>query len=90
METKKPTISFILPIYKVEAYLEQCVDSILAQTFKDFEIILVDDGSPDKSGEICDAYAAKDPRVLVIHKKNGGVSAARNTGIDAAKGEPAF
>lgn len=85
-----PKISFILPIYGVEKYLEKCVDSILSQTFTDFEVILVDDGSPDKCGEICDKYAANDPRVHVIHKKNAGVSAARNTGIDNACGEWAY
>lgn len=85
-----PKISFILPIYGVEKYLNQCVDSILGQTFSDFEVILVDDGSPDRCGEICDAYAAQDSRVKVIHKKNAGVSAARNTGIDAATGEWAY
>ena len=80
-------ITIIVPIYKVETYLRRCVDSILAQTFKDFECILVDDGSPDGCGEICDEYAKKDKRVQVIHKENGGVSDARNVGIDAAKGE---
>lgn len=83
-------ISFILPIYGVEKYLNQCVDSILNQTFTDFEVILVDDGSPDRCGEICDQYAEKDDRVKVIHKANAGVSAARNTGIDAATGEWAY
>lgn len=82
-----PKISVIVPVYKAEKYLERCVDSILAQTFADFELILVNDGSPDSSGAICDAYTAKDSRVKVIHKENGGVSAARNTGLDAAKGE---
>ncbi|MCR5183913.1 MAG: glycosyltransferase [Opitutales bacterium] len=82
-----PTISVIVPVYKVEKYLRACVDSILAQTFEDFEVILVDDGSPDKSGEICDEYRSRDARVRVIHKANGGVSAARNDGVDAARGE---
>ena len=77
-----PTISVIVPVYKVEKYIHRCVDSILSQTFQDFELILVDDGSPDNSGAICDDYAAKDSRVRVIHKENGGLSAARNTGID--------
>lgn len=81
-----PEISVIVPIYKAEAYLHRCVDSILAQTFTDFELILVDDGSPDRCGVICDEYAQKDSRVRVIHKPNGGVSSARNAGIDAAKG----
>lgn len=80
-------ISVIVPVYKVEAYLPDCVDSILAQSYTDFELILVDDGSPDRCGEMCDEYAEKDPRVRVIHQENGGLSAARNTGMDAAKGE---
>lgn len=83
----KPTISIIIPIYNAEQYLHRCVDSIIAQTYKDFEIILVNDGSTDQSGEICDEYASKDKRVRVFHKKNGGVSSARNIGLDAAKGE---
>ena len=77
-----PSISVIVPVYKVEAFLHRCVDSILAQTFEDFELILVDDGSPDGCGMICDDYAAKDHRVHVIHQQNGGLSAARNSGID--------
>lgn len=77
-------ISVIVPIYKVEQYLRPCVDSILAQTFTDFELILVDDGSPDNCGAICDEYIAKDSRVHVIHRQNGGLSAARNAGIDLA------
>lgn len=79
-----PQISVIVPIYKVEPYLHRCVDSILRQTFTDFELILVDDGSPDNCGAICDEYAIKDSRVHVIHQKNGGLSAARNAGIDWA------
>ncbi len=82
-----PAVSVIVPVYKVEPYLRRCVDSILAQTFTDFELILVDDGSPDNCGAICDEYAEKDSRVKVIHKKNGGVSSARNMGLDAARGE---
>lgn len=77
-------ITIIVPVYKVEPYLRACVDSILAQTFTDFELILVDDGSPDACGAICDEYAAKDNRVHVIHQENGGLSAARNAGIDWA------
>lgn len=77
-----PQISVIVPVYKVEKYIKRCVDSILAQTFTDFELILVDDGSPDNCGDICDEYAIKDNRVTVIHQKNGGLSAARNAGID--------
>jgi glycosyltransferase involved in cell wall biosynthesis len=77
-----PQISVIVPVYKVEPYLRRCVDSILAQTFEDFELILVDDGSPDQCPAICDEYAAKDLRVKVIHQSNGGLSAARNAGLD--------
>ena len=75
-------ISVIVPVYKVEKYIRRCVDSILNQTFSDFELILVDDGSPDNCGAICDAYAKKDSRIYVIHKENGGLSDARNAGID--------
>ena len=75
-------ISVIVPVYKVEVYLHRCVDSILNQSFSDFELILVDDGSPDACGAICDDYAARDSRVRVIHQENGGLSAARNSGID--------
>lgn len=80
-------ISVIVPIYNVENYLAACVDSILNSTYQDLEVILVDDGSPDGCGAICDRYAAKDSRVRVIHQPNQGVSAARNAGLDAAKGE---
>lgn len=80
-------ISVIVPVYNVEKYLERCVDSIRTQTYSNLEIILVDDGSPDGSGAICDAYAAKDSRVRVIHKENGGLSSARNAGMDMAAGE---
>ena len=82
-----PLISIIVPVYKAEKYLHKCVDSLLEQTFTDFEILLVDDGSPDKSGEICDEYAEKDSRIRVFHKENGGVSSARNLALDNAKGE---
>ena len=75
------TISVIVPVYKVEPYINHCVDSILAQTYRDFELILVDDGSPDNCGKICDEYAKQDSRVHVIHQENKGVSAARNAGI---------
>lgn len=78
------SISVIVPVYKVENYLHRCVDSILSQTFRDFELILVDDGSPDCCGEICEEYAAAHPFVHVIHQENGGLSAARNSGIDWA------
>ncbi len=82
-----PLISVIVPVYNAEAYLHRCVDSLLAQTFRDFEILLIDDGSPDKSGEICDQYARQDDRIRVFHKENGGVSSARQLGIEQAKGE---
>lgn len=80
-------ISVVVPVYKVEEYLPVCVDSILKQTYTDFELILVDDGSPDQCGVICDRDAAQDSRIQVIHKKNGGLSDARNAGIEVAKGE---
>lgn len=80
-------ISIIVPVYKVEKYLPACVDSILVQTFADFELILVDDGSPDHCGMICDEYAKRDQRIRVIHQENQGLSGARNSGIDIAKGE---
>ena len=80
-------ISIIVPIYKVEKYIHRCVDSILNQTFRDFELILVDDGSPDSCGIICDDYAAKDPRICVIHQDNAGQAMARNRALDLAKGE---
>lgn len=80
-------ISIIVPVYNVEEYLPRCVDSILAQTYKNLEIILVDDGTKDASDKICDAYAARDSRIKVIHKENGGLSSARNAGIDIARGE---
>lgn len=86
MNDKIPCISVIVPVYKVEAYLSKCIDSILAQSFTDFELLLIDDGSPDNSGIICDQYAKKDERVKVFHKSNGGVSSARNHGLDNAKG----
>lgn len=79
--------SIIVPVYKVEKELPRCIESILNQTLTDFELILVDDGSPDGSGMICDRYAAKDPRIHVIHQENGGVSRARNTGLDIAAGQ---
>lgn len=82
-----PLISVVVPVYNVEQVLHYCVESILKQTYRNFELLLIDDGSPDKSGEICDGYAEKDERVKVIHKENQGVSSARNTGFDKAKGE---
>ena len=82
-----PEFSIIVPIYKVEKYLEICIDSIIGQSFCNFELILVDDGSPDTCGEICDRYSSSDTRVRVIHKKNGGLSSARNAGLDVATGK---
>ena len=82
-----PKLSIIIPVYNSESYITQCIDSILTQSFTNFELILVNDGSTDSSDKICDEYAQKDSRVVVIHKENGGVSSARNKGIDFAKGE---
>lgn len=82
-----PKISIIVPVYNVEKYLRRCLDSIVAQTFTDWECICVDDGSPDNSGKILDEYAVKDKRFVIIHKENGGVSSARNTGLNIARGE---
>lgn len=86
-QSTTPTISVIVPVYNAEKYLRRCIDSVLAQTYTDFELLLIDDGSKDKSGEICDEYAQKDTRVRVFHQENGGVSSARNLGLDNAKGE---
>lgn len=83
----EPKISIIVPVYKVEPYLRKCLDSIVNQTYENLEIILVDDGSPDNCGAICDEYAARDERIRVIHKENGGVSSARNAGLDVAVGD---
>ncbi len=82
-----PTISIIVPIYNVEKYLSRCIESIFAQSFVDFELILVDDGSSDRSGELCDEYAAKDSRIVVLHQENSGQAAARNKALDIAKGD---
>jgi len=84
---EKLKISVVVPVYKAETYLRRCLDSLLSQSLEDFEILLVDDGSPDKSGIICDEYARKDNRIRVFHKPNGGVSSARQKGLDEAKGE---
>ena len=86
IDTKLPLLSIIVPIYKVEEFLEECVESILKQEFKDYELILVDDGSPDNCGTICDNYAKLDHRIKVIHKKNEGVSIARQIGVKHSKG----
>lgn len=82
-----PKISIIIPIYNAEKYLRDCIDSVLSQSFSDFELLLIDDGSKDKSGEICDEYSSRDSRIRVFHKENGGVSSARNIGLDNANGE---
>lgn len=84
---QNPLISVIVPVYNVAAWLPRCVDSVLTQTYQNLEILLIDDGSTDASGEICDAYAEKDPRIRVIHKKNGGLSSARNAGLDVSNGQ---
>ena len=87
MNENFPLISVIIPVYKVEDYLQRCVDSVTAQTYKNLEIILVDDGSPDNCPQLCDSLADRDSRIKVIHKQNGGLSDARNFGIDASSGE---
>ncbi|MDO4269909.1 MAG: glycosyltransferase [Eubacteriales bacterium] len=84
---ERPLISIVVPVYKAERYLKRCIESILAQTLSDFELILVDDGSPDRSGAICDDYAGKDKRIKVIHQKNGGAAKARAAGVAEALGE---
>ena len=86
-QSTTPTISVIVPVYNAEKYLPRCIESVLAQTFVDWEMLLIDDGSTDASGSICDEYAAKDERIRVFHKENGGVSSARNLGLDNAQGE---
>ena len=84
---KSDLISVVVPVYKVEKYLDECVQSIVNQTHRNLEIILVDDGSPDRCPQLCDEWAEKDSRIRVIHQKNGGLSAARNAGLDVAKGD---
>ena len=84
---EQPLISVIVPVYKVEKYLPACLDSLLAQTYQNFELLLVDDGSPDKCWEILQQYAAQDARVCIFRKENGGVSSARNFGLEQARGE---
>ncbi len=87
MNNETERISVIIPIYDVEKYLDRCIQSVVDQTYKNLEIILVDDGSPDRCGEICDVWAEKDPRIRVIHQNNSGVSSARNAGLQAALGD---
>lgn len=87
VEINASLISIIIPVYKVEPFLRQCLDSVIGQSYANLEIILVDDGSPDRCPEICDKYAQKDNRINVIHKENGGLSSARNSGLDACKGD---
>lgn len=84
---RTPMVSIIIPVFNTEKYLRHCIDSVLSQTYKDFELLLIDDGSTDSSGSICDEYVAQDARVRVFHKENGGVSSARNVGLDNAQGE---
>ena len=83
-------IDIIIPVFNVGKYLEKCINSVLEQDYTDYRIILVDDGSQDNSGKICDTYCSKDSRIIVIHKENGGLSSARNAGLDIAKGEYIF
>ena len=87
MKEKNDVISVIVPIYKVEEFLDECIQSIVDQTYQNLQIILVDDGSPDRCGEMCEDWARKDKRIEVIHKKNGGLSDARNVGLAEATGE---
>ena len=82
-----PIVSVIVPVYNTEKYLPECIESVLFQSYTDFELLLIDDGSTDGSGLICDEYARKDFRIKVVHKSNGGVSSARNEGLDIARGE---
>ena len=82
----QPKISIIVPVYNSEKYLGKCIDSVLSQSFCDFELLLIDDGSTDRSQQVCDGYAQKDNRVKVIRKRNGGVSSARNMGLSAVRG----
>ena len=87
IELCHPFVTVIIPVYKVEKYLHNCVESVINQSYPHWELILVDDGSPDRCGSICDEYAAKDSRIHVIHKENGGTSSARNAALDVAVGE---
>ena len=87
MDMSAPLVSLVIPVYKVELYLRTCIESVLAQTYSNWETILVDDGSPDRCGEICEEYASSDPRIKLIHQANRGLSGARNTGLDMARGK---
>ena len=87
MAQEQPLLSIIVPVYKVEKYLTACLDSILMQTYTNFELIVIDDGSPDGCPSICDSYAARDKRLRVIHQNNAGLAAARNKGLDEARGD---
>ena len=87
MPNIEPLISIIVPVYNSEKYLSRCIESILAQSFRNLEIILIDDGSKDASSSICDSYAASDSRIKVIHQENGGIAKAQNTGLDIAHGD---
>ena len=87
---EQPLVSVVVPIYNVEAYLDRCIESIVNQTYKNLEIILVDDGSPDRCPQMCDAWALRDERIQVIHKSNEGLGMARNSGIDVATGKYIF
>lgn len=87
---KEPLVSVVVPVYNAEIYISRCIESILEQTYRNFELILVNDGSTDKSGAVCDEYAKNDDRIRVVHQVNGGVSSARNAGMNCAKGEYLF
>lgn len=86
MEVREPLISVVVPIYKAEAWLDACVASLMGQAFESFEVVLVDDGSPDRCGELCDAYARRDSRLRVVHQANGGVTSARRAGVSVVRG----
>lgn len=84
---EKQLVSIIVPVYNVEKYIERCIDSILEQSYEEIEVLLIDDGSTDNSGKICDEASQKDKRITVVHKKNGGLSDARNVGLELCKGD---